>query len=165
MATAMAERRSMQDWLDGYGESHQNTLNKTIHWLAVPLIFLTIVGLLWSVPLPGSVVASPWGNLATLALIPVFLFYVRLSVSLTVGMMLWCMFCVGTCYAYDSYLGSGYPPLWQSSIVVFILAWAAQFYGHRVEGQKPSFLEDLQYLMIGPAWLMSFIYDKFGIKY
>ena len=79
--------------------------------------------------------------------------------------MLWCMFCVGTCYAYDAYLGSGYPPLWQSSIVVFILAWAAQFYGHRVEGQKPSFLEDLQYLMIGPAWLMSFIYDKFGIKY
>ena len=62
---AMAERRSMRDWLDGYGESHQNTLNKTIHWLAVPLIFLTVVGLLWSVPLPGSVVASPWGNLAT----------------------------------------------------------------------------------------------------
>ena len=83
----MAEARSMRDWLDGYGESHQNTLNKTIHWLAVPLIFLTIVGLLWSVPLPGSVVASPWGNLATLALIPVFLFYVRLSVPLTVGML------------------------------------------------------------------------------
>ena len=80
-------------------------------------------------------------------------------------MMAWCLFCIGVCYAYESNLGAGYPPLWQSSVVVFVLAWLGQFYGHRVEGQKPSFFEDLQYLMIGPAWLMSFIYNKLGIKY
>ena len=162
---AMESTRTMQDWLDGYGESHQNSLNKTIHWVAVPLIFLTIVGLLWSFPLPDALVQSPWINLATLMLLPVFLFYVRLSVPLTVGMMAWCLFCIGVCYAYESNLGAGYPPLWQSSVVVFVLAWLGQFYGHRIEGQKPSFFEDLQYLMIGPAWLMSFIYNKLGIKY
>ena len=162
---AMESTRTMQDWLDGYGESHQNSLNKAIHWIAVPLIFLTIVGLLWSFPLPDALVQSSWINLATLMLIPVFLFYVRLSVPLTVGMMVWCLFCIGVCYAYESNLGDGYPPLWQSSVVVFVLAWIGQFYGHRVEGQKPSFFEDLQYLMIGPAWLMSFIYNKLGIKY
>ena len=79
----------MQDWLDGYGESHQNPLNKKIHWIAVPLIFLTIVGLLWSIPVPDVMAVNEWVNFATLMLIPVFIFYARLSLSLPVGMTLW----------------------------------------------------------------------------
>jgi uncharacterized membrane protein YGL010W len=108
---------------------------------------------------------NQWVNFATIMLIPVAIFYARLSVSLTVGMTLWCAFCFGTCYLYESSIESSALPLWQTCLIVFVLAWIGQFYGHKVEGQKPSFFEDLQYLMIGPAWLMSFIYDKFGIKY
>ena len=152
----------MQDWLDGYGESHQNPLNKKIHWIAVPLIFLTIVGLLWSIPVPEVMAVNEWVNFATIMLIPVVVFYARLSMSLTVGMTLWCLFCYAVSHLYGSMTDI---PLWQSSIAVFVLAWIGQFYGHKVEGQKPSFVEDIQYLMIGPAWLMSFIYDKLGIKY
>ena len=152
----------MQDWLDGYGESHQNSLNKKIHWLAVPLIFLTIVGLLWSIPVPEMMAVNEWVNFATIMLIPVVIFYARLSMSLTVGMTLWCLFCYAACHLYGSMTDI---PLWQTSLVIFVIAWIGQFYGHKVEGQKPSFFEDIQYLMIGPAWLMSFIYDKFGIKY
>ena len=152
----------MQDWLDGYGESHQNSLNKKIHWFAVPLIFLTIVGLLWSIPVPEVMAVNEWVNFATIMLIPVAIFYARLSLSLTVGMTLWCVFCFAVCHQYGSMTDI---PLWQTCLVVFALAWIGQFYGHKVEGQKPSFFEDIQYLMIGPAWLMSFIYDKFGIKY
>ena len=152
----------MQDWLDGYGESHQNSLNKKIHWVAVPLIFLTIVGLLWSIPVPEVMAVNEWVNFATIMLIPVIIFYARLSISLTVGMTLWCLFCYAVCHLYGSMTEI---PLWQACLVVFVLAWIGQFYGHKVEGQKPSFVEDIQYLMIGPAWLMSFIYDKFGIKY
>ena len=80
-------------------------------------------------------------------------------------MTLWCVFCFGVCYVYESSIESSALPLWQTCLIVFVLAWIGQFYGHKVEGQKPSFFEDLQYLMIGPAWLMSFIYGKFGIKY
>ena len=162
---AMSETRSMQDWLDGYGESHQNSLNKKIHWVAVPLIFLTIVGLLWSIPVTEAMAINLWVNFATIMLIPVFIFYARLSLSLTVGMTLWCLFCYGICYLYESSIESSALPLWQTCLIVFVLALIGQFYGHKVEGEKPSFLEDIQYLMIGPAWLMSFIYDKFGIKY
>ena len=158
----MGEARSMQDWLDGYGESHQNSLNKKIHWIAVPLIFLTIVGLLWSIPVPEVMAVNEWVNFATIMLIPVVIFYARLSMSLTVGMTLWSLFCYAVCYQYGSITDI---PLWQTCLVIFILAWICQFYGHKVEGKKPSFFEDIQYLMIGPAWLMSFIYDKFGIKY
>jgi uncharacterized membrane protein YGL010W len=54
--------------------------------------------------------------------------------------------------------------LWLVSIIIFVSAWIGQFIGHKIEGQKPSFMDDLQFLLIGPAWLMSFIYKKFGVK-
>tara|TARA_B100001996_G_C18466916_1_gene518367 strand:- start:245 stop:724 length:480 start_codon:yes stop_codon:yes gene_type:complete len=156
-----SKTRTMQEWLDAYGVSHQNPLNKKIHWICVPLIFLSIVGLLWSIPKPWNV-DYVWLNFATIAVIPVFLFYARLSFSLTIGMMLWCCFCFLFCNYYHQFIEF---PLWQTSIIVFVLAWIGQFYGHKIEGVKPSFFEDLQFLMIGPAWLMSFIYNRLGIRY
>jgi uncharacterized membrane protein YGL010W len=56
-------------------------------------------------------------------------------------------------------------PLWMVSIIIFAVAWIGQFYGHKVEGKKPSFFKDLQFLLIGPAWLMHFIYKRLGIPY
>ena len=55
--------------------------------------------------------------------------------------------------------------LFMGYITVFILAWIGQFIGHKIEGKKPSFFEDIQFLLIGPAWLLSFIYKKLGIKF
>jgi uncharacterized membrane protein YGL010W len=56
-------------------------------------------------------------------------------------------------------------PLWLVSAIVFVVAWIGQFYGHKVEGKKPSFLKDIQFLLIGPAWLLHFIYRRLGIPY
>jgi uncharacterized membrane protein YGL010W len=50
-------------------------------------------------------------------------------------------------------------------VLIFVFSWIFQLIGHKIEGKKPSFLEDIFFLMIGPAWLLSFIYDKIGIKY
>jgi uncharacterized membrane protein YGL010W len=55
--------------------------------------------------------------------------------------------------------------LWIIALVIFVAAWAGQFYGHKVEGKKPSFLKDLQFLLIGPAWLMHFLFEKWGVNY
>ena len=55
--------------------------------------------------------------------------------------------------------------VWRLSLAIFVVAWIGQFIGHKIEGKKPSFFEDIQFLLIGPAWLLSFIYNKFGIKY
>ena len=38
--------KSIYDWLDAYGESHQNKINKKIHWICVPIIMITLLGLL-----------------------------------------------------------------------------------------------------------------------
>ena len=46
-----------------YGESHQNPTNKLVHWVCVPLIMFSLLGLLWSVPVPAAVrAASSWLN-------------------------------------------------------------------------------------------------------
>jgi len=149
-------------WFDQYGESHQNPTNKLIHWICIPIIFFTVVGLLWSIPVPAVLSAvfseSPWANFATLSMILVFGFYLRLSIPLGLGYMLLNLFLA---YA----IAASGTSLALVSIVLFVLAWIGQFYGHKVEGKKPSFFKDLQFLLIGPLWLMHFIYKKVGIAY
>ena len=56
-------------------------------------------------------------------------------------------------------------PLWLIGIAVFVGAWIGQFIGHKIEGKKPSFFKDVQFLLIGPAWLMAFIYRRAGWEY
>ncbi len=56
-------------------------------------------------------------------------------------------------------------PLWAVSLAAFAGAWVGQFVGHKIEGKKPSFLKDVQFLLIGPAWLLSFVFKKLGITY
>ncbi len=49
--------------------------------------------------------------------------------------------------------------------MIFVVSSAFQFIGHKVEGKKPSFLKDVEFLLIGPAWLMHFVYKKIGLPY
>jgi len=152
--------KTINQWLAEYGESHQNPINKTVHWICVPLIFFSVVGLLFSIKLSFFSLGEMQGNVALVVLVLMLTYYFTLSKSLTVGLLLFTSLCVYLCHLIDS---SGFVPLWQVSITVFVLAWIGQFWGHKVEGKKPSFLKDLQFLMIGPAWLMSFIYQRLGI--
>ena len=158
--------RKIDQLLSEYGESHQNSTNKTIHWICVPLIFFSIVGLIASIPAgPVQLMlgeGNPYANWAAVILILVLAYYVSLSIPLTVGMMLFgvlCLFLVNVIVRLDI------APLWVVCIAIFVLAWIGQFYGHKVEGKKPSFLKDVQFLLIGPAWLMHFVYKKLGIPY
>lgn len=54
---------------------------------------------------------------------------------------------------------------WIIYLAVFVITWIFQFIGHKIEGKKPSFLKDLQFLLIGPIWLLGFILKKTGIRY
>lgn len=156
--------KTIQNWLDEYGESHQNPTNKAVHWICVPSIFFSVVGLLWSVPVPEFFLNFNYFplNWAVITLGMVFIYYMMLSVSLSIGMFLFGLFCLAVC----NYLAVEVDfPLWGISLIVFSAAWVGQFWGHKVEGKKPSFFKDLQFLMIGPAWLMSFVYKRIGLNY
>ncbi len=150
--------------LSEYGESHQNVTNKTIHWICVPLIFFSVVGLIASIPsgfVQSLLGANPYANWATVFLVAALGYYITLSIPLSVGMMLFGALCL---YLANMIGELGFS-LWMVSIGIFVLAWIGQFYGHKIEGKKPSFLKDLQFLLIGPAWLMHFVYKKIGIPY
>jgi len=154
--------KTMQTWLDEYQVSHQNKTNKAIHWVCIPLIFFSVVGLLWSIELNFELFAGFKANMALLALILVFVYYAFLSFPLALGMGTFSAFCGFLCYKIEKV---GFMPVWQFSLIVFVVAWIGQFYGHKLEGKKPSFLKDIQFLMIGPAWIMADIFKKIGLKY
>jgi uncharacterized membrane protein YGL010W len=157
--------RKIDALLDEYGQSHQNETNKAIHWVCVPLIFLSVVGLIASIP-SGPVQKvfgeNPYSNWAFILLVLVLIYYVSLSILLGFGMLLFGVLCL---YIVRLLGQSEIAPLWAISIGIFVIAWIGQFYGHKVEGKKPSFLKDIQFLLIGPAWLMHFVYRKLGIPY
>ena len=158
--------RSIDELLSEYGESHQNATNKGIHWLCVPLIFFSILGLIVSIPSdsiretisPGN----PYVNWGTMVLALVLIYYVTLSIPLSVGMLLFGVLCL---MVINLIVRIDIAPLWLVCVIIFVLAWIGQFYGHKIEGKKPSFFKDIQFLLIGPAWLMHFIYKRIGIPY
>ncbi len=150
--------KSAQEWLDEYGKSHKNPTNKKIHWICIPLIMLSLLGILAELPTPFESGYLHWGT-AMVALSVIY--YMTMSVPLAIGMGL-----IGSAMLVVlSGLAQLPVPLWVTSITIFVGAWIAQFIGHKIEGKKPSFLKDVQFLMIGPLWLLAHSYNRVGIKY
>ncbi|STZ09235.1 Protein of uncharacterised function (DUF962) [Moraxella caprae] len=129
-------------WLSEYAVSHQNPTNKRIHYICVPIIFLTIVALLYHIST----------YLLAVVTIGVLWFYVRLSLSSFIAMLAFYGLCLGV--AVFAPVGIWF---W---VEVFVVAWIGQFVGHKVEGAKPSFFEDLQFLLIGPLWVAFALFGK-----
>ena len=154
--------RTADEWFEAYGHSHKNGLNKLIHWVCVPLITLTLLALLWAIPTGPIATFAPWFNWAWVLIAIATVFYLRLSVPIALGMLAATAVAIVLIVAWERH---GPIPLWQVALVLFVLAWIGQFVGHKIEGEKPSFLEDIQFLLVGPAWLLHFIYRKVGIRY
>ena len=160
MTTEIAER-PIDVWFAKYSADHQNATNQTIHFIAVPTILWTVTALLWCIPVPGTLFgAGAWAAFASFA---AWMFYYRASRTLGFGMLAVLVVMLGI----DRYLQEriGLSMLLKVAIAVFVLAWIAQFVGHKLEGKKPSFLTDLVYLLIGPAWVLAKLYRKLGWRW
>lgn len=151
--------RTFDQWMNEYGESHRNPINQKIHKICVPLIMLTVVGFFWAIPVPATFTSVPYLNWATLFVAACLLFYLSLDFKMFLGMAMQSVLMLWICMKLD-YAGILLP----FCIAVFVLAWIAQFYGHKIEGKKPSFLKDLVFLLIGPLWVTRFFYKKIGIN-
>lgn len=150
--------KTLNQWLEEYGESHLNPVNKSIHYLCVPAIFWSICGLLFAIKLPFEV--NGYRLSATEpALLLVTLYYWRLSLSLLPASLILSVICLWSWQQIES-LGHG---TWLPALIIFVVAWIGQFIGHHIEGKRPSFLKDLQFLLIGPAWVIRHFYQKTGI--
>lgn len=160
--------RVIDSLLTEYGESHQTKLNIAIHYICVPLIFFSLMGLLASIPMPEALTNAlpnavvPYAHLGTLVILLGLLYYLRLSFVLFIGMLL---FSTLVLFGIHQIAQLNIAPLWIIMLILFVVAWIGQFIGHNHEGKKPSFLKDLQFLMIGPAWTMSHVFDALKIKF
>ena len=146
-----------------YAESHRHKTNKLIHWVCVPLIFWSIIGLISLVPSPHFYIQN-FGFISLVSVIIitlVSLFYLSLSWRIAIIMLFLIFGLEYTIYRVN--IMSGNP--WLIYFSVFVLAWIGQFFGHKIEGKKPSFLKDLQFLLIGPIWLLHFVIKKLKLRY
>jgi uncharacterized membrane protein YGL010W len=147
-AAAGASPRKVDQLLAHYGQSHRDPRNEAIHFIAIPLIMLSLVGLLFA--------AHPWA--AYLFVAASLVYYARLSAVFLVSMAAVSVAALALVHA----MGSSALPI---SAAIFVAAWIAQFVGHRLEGKKPSFFEDLQYLWVGPLFVLSKLFGKLGIRW
>ena len=154
--------RTTDEWLAEYARNHRDDTNKLIHWICVPVIVVSLVGLLWSLPVPERFSnASPALNWGTVFLMAAVVYYFILSISLAVGTLPFVLFVV----AAVAWLDRLSTPLWLICVALFAAGWAGQFAGHWHEGSRPAFFRDLQFLMIGPLWLIAGIYRRLKIPY
>ena len=145
---APTAEREVDRLLAHYGESHQNPRNERIHFVAIPLIMLSLLGLLWA--------AHPWLAFGFAAASLVY--YARLSLVFLVAMAVMSAIALALVNA----MGSLVLPV---SAAIFVAAWIAQFVGHKIEGKKPSFFEDLRYLWVGPLFVLSKLFAKLGVRW
>ena len=155
--------RTAAQWLDDYGESHRNGTNKALHWICVPVIAWCVFGFMWSLPFPSDIRAThPAANWGSIAAAAALVYYALLSIRLAFGALL---LLFGFLWSIDRLDHWGGVPLWSICVVLFLLAWIGQFIGHAIEGKRPSFFKDVQFLMIGPLWLLADVYRRLGIRF
>jgi len=161
----MENTTALHAWLDEYSTSHQNPTNILIHKICVPIIALTVLGFLWAIPLPKFIRQSV-GNVFShfipmLVIGPILAFYFSLSTNMAIVMSI---IILSAC-ALLAIMEQKKVRIFRLSLIVFILAWIGQFVGHGIEGKKPSFTEDLQFLAVGPLWTLASVFRALGIEY
>ena len=152
--------KTAKQWFDEYAESHQNETNQFVHYICVPIIFFSVIGLLMSIP--SQFIESTFGlynplleNWAVIVGVLVSFFYIRLGFWYFLVMLLVMLLCI-----IGNFWLSNTTNLLYASLIIFIIGWIGQFWGHKIEGKKPSFAKDLQFLLIGPLWILQKLNKK-----
>ncbi len=156
--------REIDRLMNHYSESHQNKTNILIHGIAVPSIYLVTVGLIWSIPVLDfmSAMNITWAHVL---IIPTLMYYFKLSGPIGAAMTVLSIFVfLFLHWLQGALFGTGFT-VWQFCLALFIVMWVLQFVGHKIEGKKPSFLEDLRYLLVGPAWWWKHWLKRLNINY
>jgi uncharacterized membrane protein YGL010W len=161
----MQNTSELHAWLDEYSTSHQNPTNILIHKICVPIIALTVLGFLWAIPLPKFIrqnVGQMFSHIIPMVFVgPTLAFYFRLSTKMAATMTIIMLFT----FVLLAKMEQKRIPIFRVSLVIFILAWIGQFIGHEIEGKKPSFFKDLQFLFVGPLWTLASAFRALGIEY
>ncbi len=129
--------RNLREYLDEYGQSHRNPTNQFIHFICVPTIFFSTLGLLWLIPV------GQWLGMSSL-------FYIRMSLGSLMMMAVWFAASVVGILTLE---GMGLSVLW-ICVGIWVVSWVIQLVGHKIEGAKPSFFKEIEFLLVGPLFVV-----------
>jgi len=149
-------------WLTRYESHHNNLTWPWVYWASVPMVVVGTVGALWNLPIPEEFYEiSPLLNWGSVFLMAAAVYYFIISLSLAIGLL---PFVVGVASLQVWLEQSDFsPPKVAAGLMAagIIGLWL----GHRNENGLRALVEDLQTIMIGPAWLLSVIYRRIGIPF
>jgi uncharacterized membrane protein YGL010W len=149
-------------WLTEYGDTHNRTGNRVLHWIAVPLVIFGTVGLLWSLPVPDAFLKiTPLLNWGITFLMAAVVYYFIISVTLAIGML---PFVVATAVLIAS-LGSVVTSLLWFSAAMLALGTAGLYLGKGSRRDIQGLARDMQLIMIAPVWLLACLYRRMGVPY
>jgi len=151
-----------------YAAYHQHPTNRLLHWIFVPLLLFSIIGLVTAIPFPHLAFLGKYNmfiNWFSFLLAGSIYYYLRLSPLLSYLML----FTIGILFFFIVQLEyveqDGGPALWQVSLCIFVISWIGKFIGYKIEGKMPPFLSSLRFLLIGPIWFIHIILKKFNLRY
>ncbi len=148
------------EWLKHYEETHRDLSYPALYWAAVPTVVLGTVGLLWSLPVPDEFFEiSPLLNWGSAFLMATAVYYFIISVPLAIGLL---PFVVGVA-AFQLWLEQSDYSLVRVCASLLAAGVIGLWLGHHKQRKIRPVLQDLQLLMIGPAWLLSVVYRRIGI--
>lgn len=127
-----------------YAAHHQTKGNKWFHRIGIPLIMITLLGMLSRLEITS--VASFRLDAAVLLLIGVELYYLMLDWRLGMAML-------GVSLIF--YIAGAALPLTLNA-ALFAVGWILQFIGHSVyEKRQPAFFRNFVHLLVGPLWILN----------
>ncbi|CAF2665068.1 unnamed protein product [Rotaria sp. Silwood2] len=159
--------KELTAWLDEYSLSHQHPINILIHKICVPTITVTVIAMLWCLPIIPKNIRNTisLGQVdllnPTLILVPVLAFYWNLSHPMAIVMTILFFMAIVSLIL----LENNHVRIFRIALIIFVVAWIGQFIGHEIEGKKPAFFKDLQFLLIGPLWTLTHAFRFMGIDY
>jgi uncharacterized membrane protein YGL010W len=148
----------IDNWLARYEQSHQSLRNPVVYWASIPMVVLGLTGLLWTLPVPVEFQEiSPLLNWGSAFLMVTAIYYFIISLSLAIGLL---PFLLGLASIQMWLTTSGFSAL---AISVGLLVAGTVGLALGRGGALGPLVQDLQLIMIGPAWLLSVLFRRFGI--
>ena len=158
----MSTAKPLDEWADKYGDLKAGGPSQVGAWLGIPLIVASLIGMLWAVPVPVVLTeVSPAINFATLFVMATFVYYCILSVSMGLSGFL---FLLATTLP-SAWLSATALPLGRLAAAIFVCTFALQLIDTRKATGRLLVTRNLQYLMLGPVWLIRAAFRRFGMAY
>ena len=150
------------DWADEFGALRNSGPAAPSACIGIPLVVTSLLAMLWSAPIPASLAAtSPVINAATLFVVATFVYYCILSIRLALGGLIF-LICAISPGAWLDHAGLS---LWPMAPAVFVTAFSWQLVETRRATGRLHALRTLQYVMLGPIWLLRAAYRRAGLGY